>query len=103
MNVSALKDLANIKINLIAALAISLVSSLATVAASGFVFAPTERSESAAMPLVTSGQSVVDCDVGVYSPVQKTCVSKEQFNLEMKRLFAALGIDTSIYEQDHNN
>lgn len=41
--------------------------------------------------------SFVDCGSKVYSPVQRNCVSKEVFDQEMKRLFAALGIDTSIY------
>ena len=45
---------------------------------------------------------VTACDEGLYSPVQKTCVSKQVFDAEMQRLFSALGIDTSVYNLEHN-
>ncbi len=44
-----------------------------------------------------TASSVLDCENGVYSPVQRRCVSQEVFDAEMKRLFVALGIDTSVY------
>ena len=55
-----------------------------------------------AMP-TSSAASVLECGQEVYSPVQRKCVSKQIFDEEMKRLFAALGIDASIYSPDTEN
>jgi hypothetical protein len=41
--------------------------------------------------------SIIECNQLVYSPIQNKCVSLEVFDGEMKNLFSALGIDTSIY------
>lgn len=42
----------------------------------------------------------MDCDELVYSPVQNKCVTQDVFDLEMARLFTALGIDSSIYKSN---
>ena len=42
-------------------------------------------------------KDVLDCNQLVYSPVQNKWVSQDVFDEEMIKLFAALGIDTSIY------
>ena len=41
---------------------------------------------------------LIDCDDGVYSPVQNKCVSQDIFDQEMMRLYSALGIDVSILQ-----
>ena len=50
----------------------------------------------AAMPAMTT-ESVLECGSDVYSPIQRKCVTHQVFDGEMKRLFAALGIDASVY------
>lgn len=46
---------------------------------------------------------LINCDEGVYSPVQNKCVSQDIFDQEMMRLYSALGIDVSIYQLNGGN
>ena len=52
------------------------------------------------LPLGTS--SVLECGNDVYSPVQKHCVDQKTFDQEMARLFAALGLDSKLYQTQGN-
>ena len=84
---------------------IASVASVLTTLTSSYL-APSDKSApltaATASLSVASQASVLDCSSGVYSPVQKTCVSREVFDAEMQRLFAALGIDTSAYGLNGN-
>lgn len=100
----SLQKVLNMKINLVATIAISILASASTIVISQaldplFVSSASETSQ----PLAVTTSNVTNCETGVYSPVQNTCVSKEVFDNEMQRLFAALGIDTSIYGLGKNN
>lgn len=87
--------------NAVGTIVIAVLSSLTTVAATS-IFGSL-GAERQSMELVSSiaaepsTGSVLECLGNVYSPVQKRCVTQEVFDGEMKRLFAALGIDSSIY------
>jgi hypothetical protein len=95
-----LKNLFNIKLNMLGTLVIVVLASVTTVIADKWIEAP--QFASSAPSLLTAPQAATPliCAKGVYSPVQKTCVDQATFDAEMKRLFAALGLDTSIYEQN---
>lgn len=92
----------NLRSNLVGTIAVAILSSLTTTLAIGYFgggHSLQAGSSSITSPSpIASGPSVLDCENGVYSPVQKKCVSQDIFDAEMKRLFAALGIDTSIYQ-----
>lgn len=95
-----LKQLLNAKTSVVGTALIATGSSLLTVLAlHGADLAGQSMSPMAAMPAMTT-ESVLECGADVYSPVQRKCVSQQVFDEEMKRLFAALGIDASIYSPD---
>ena len=94
------RNLLEYKINVVGTVAISIVASATTLVLANTVdslFAPVQITTSTA-PVTASTTSVVECDDGLYSPIQRACVSKEIFDTEMQRLFSALGIDTSAYD-----
>lgn len=47
--------------------------------------------------------SMMNCGELLFSPIQKKCVSKDVFDAEMNRLFAALGLDTKPYHRNQDN
>lgn len=55
------------------------------------------RSQAVGALPTTSTAAAIECGEEIYSPIQRTCVTKEVFDSEMKRLFAALGLDASVY------
>lgn len=85
-----------VRTNLVGTVLISILASTVTVVVSQYFSSQNATSNPSTSP-ITSAQSIVDCYRGVYSPVQNKCVDQNVFDAEMKRLFAALGIDTSIY------
>ncbi len=94
------RNLLEYKINVVGTVVISIVASATTLLLANTVdslFAPAQITTSTA-PVTARTTSVVECEDGLYSPVQRACVSKEIFDAEMQRLFSALGIDTSAYD-----
>ena len=94
------RNLLEYKINVVGTVAISIVASTTILMLAKTVdnlFSPGQITTSTA-PLTAGTTSVVECEDGLYSPVQRACVSKEIFYAEMQRLFSALGIDTSAYD-----
>ena len=95
-----LSKIASARANVLGTALIAAGSSMLTVfAMNQFHQADKIVAPQAALPL-PSATSVLECGENVYSPVQRQCVSKQVFDGEMKRLFAALGIDASIYGAD---
>ncbi len=95
-----IKNLLETKTNIFGTIAIACLASLVTSTAMNWANdQPGDASNQTQLTNVAipQGPSVVDCETGVYSPVQNKCVSKVVFNQEMQRLFAALGINSSIY------
>ena len=90
-----LDRLLNARINIIGTIFVSILASATTVLVSNLVPALVQKPQPIA-PIATAS-SVTDCDQGIYSPIQRICVEQEVFDAEMKRLFAALGIETSAY------
>jgi len=100
------KAIINLKINLIAVVGIAVISSVATmttaklwdsVSVSDGSAVPQTLSSSSSPPPNLAG-SVLKCGTDVYSPVQKRCVDQTTFDQEMTRLFAALGLDSKLYQ-----
>ena len=98
--------LTTLKVNLIAVVFIALGSSLMTVATamwwdemfvSNAAPVPQTLANSTAAP-PNLAASVLECGSEVYSPVQKRCVDQATFDQEMARLFAALGLDSKLYQ-----
>lgn len=84
---------------------IASVASVLTTLTSSYLASPNKSAPITAATTslsVASQTSVLDCGIEIYSPVQKTCVSRKVFDAEMQRLFAALGIDTSAYGLNGN-
>jgi len=100
MTMKLLSKIASARANVVETVLIAAGSSVLTV----FImngFGHTEQTASlAGLRSVSTTASVLDCGAEVYSPVQRQCVSQEIFDGEMARLFAALGIDASIYGAD---
>lgn len=100
----AFRNLLNVKINLLGAIAVSVMASASTIVLSKVIDPLVNTNQmTPASGLAVTATSAVTCKEGVYSPVQKICVSQQVFDAEMQRLFAALGIDTSIYDLGGNN
>ena len=98
-----LKKILSARTNVIGTALVAAGSSLLTllvVDGIGLIDRPSSAASSIPM---TATASVLECEQDVYSPVQRKCVSKQVFDEEMKRLFAALGIDASIYSPDTEN
>ena len=86
--------------NIIGTALIAAGSSLLTIfATSGFATFERQSVTPSVLPAL-SANSALECGDEIYSPVQRKCVSKQVFDAEMKRLFAALGIDASVYSAD---
>jgi len=100
-----LTNLIALRTNLVGTVLVSLLASSATLIGSHLLtLGPASHADQYAGPVsnVPSGSSLLDCDEGIYSPVQRECVSQEVFDGEMERLFAALGIDTTLYRTVSN-
>lgn len=100
-----LSQIIGVKTNIVGTVIIASVASVLTTLASSFFISSDKSGPLTAAPAshsVTSQASVLDCGSEIYSPVQKTCVSREVFDEEMQRLFAALGIDTRAYGLNGN-
>lgn len=98
----SIKNLINQKTNILGVVSIALLTSLATVFFTNFLQGQylgsvEQRTQPASIALAPSG--ILDCEQGVYSPVQRLCVDQATFDAEMKRLFAALGLNSKAYEQ----
>lgn len=92
--------LLNYRASIIATVFIAILSSIASISTYEFIIKSdvsggTQLANSSAS---TISSTVLDCEVGVYSPVQNKCVSMEVFDREMRRLFSAIGIDASPYQ-----
>ncbi|MEM7289141.1 MAG: hypothetical protein AAF412_02015 [Pseudomonadota bacterium] len=89
------------KTNVLGTIAVAVLASLITTVVTSHLSSSDSalhRTATLHMPTTAmAAASVLDCDDGVYSPVQKKCVSQDVFDTEMQRLFTALGIDTSLY------
>lgn len=98
-----IKNIISAKTNVLGTMAIAVIASLSTVLFSNWIsqdqLGPQDGSPSHVFSTPMPAGNALDCDQGVYSPVQRACVDQAIFDGEMKRLFAALGIDTSIYQQ----
>lgn len=99
-----IRKLLDYKTNLVGTAIISVLASASTLALSKamdqVVVQPVTIQPA---PITATGVQITACENGLYSPVQRRCVSKQVFDVEMKRLFSALGIDTSVYELGRNN
>lgn len=94
------RKLLDYKFNVIGTVLISIIASTTTLVLASVIennFAAIKSSE-VPVPVTAAAPNVIECDQGLYSPVQRACVSKEVFDSEMKRLFSALGIDSSSYD-----
>lgn len=93
-------NIISFKTNVVGTVMIASVASVLTTLTSSYLIAPDKSAPITAATTslsVASQTSVLDCGSEIYSPVQKTCVSREIFEAEMQRLFIALGIDTTAY------
>lgn len=94
--------MASVKTNLLTTVFVASLSAVVTLYVSNWIsqdeHAP-KISNLANQQQKTNGKNVLDCNVGTYSPVQRRCVDQDVFDAEMKRLFLALGLDTTAYEQ----
>lgn len=102
----ALTKIMTLKVNMLACVAIAVLASLVTSFTSQLLVSKPASDQviAAQVPMAPAGPvSVLNCPEGVYSPVQRTCVSQETFDAEMQRLFAALGINTSAYDLSNAN
>lgn len=98
----SMQKLINLKTNILGVVSIALLSSLATVffinlLEGQFQASIEQPAQSTALALAPTG--ILDCEKGVYSPVQRLCVDQAIFDAEMKRLFAALGLNSKAYEK----
>jgi len=95
-----LQHITSFKANLLGTVIVAFLASVTTTIVTNSFFTPERHINaqpgSPTSP-VLSRTSVLSCGDQVYSPVQNTCVDQRVFDMEMQRLFAALGIDTSIY------
>ncbi len=98
-------NLLTLKTNVIGAAAIAIFSSAATVLFTQWgmqpdvlVAQPTMPPAQPSLSQLAAGADPMACDAEVYSPVQRRCVDQKVFDAEMKRLFAALGLDAGIYQ-----
>lgn len=98
-----LTKITSAKANMVGTTLIAACSSMLTVFVMNGFNGSNDVPPATAMHALPATQSALECGAKVYSPVQRQCVSQEIFDGEMKRLFAALGIDTSIYDQSENN
>lgn len=93
-------NIISFKANVVGTVMIASVASVLTTLTSSYLISSDKSvplTAATASLSAASQRSVLDCGIGVYSPVQKTCVSREIFDAEMQRLFTALGIDTTAY------
>lgn len=93
---SAVRNLVELKANVLGTIAIACIASLTTSLATSYFSSEEQAALSSSSP-ATFATSVIECGSEVYSPVQKKCVDQKTFDMEMQRLFAALGIDTEVY------
>lgn len=102
-----LSRLLSLKANVIGTIMIAAISSVVTVGSLtmlgkldlSFQTQSANVADHSKIDLSNRSTSVLDCETGVYSPVQKQCVSEQVFDAEMQRLFAALGLDTAMYRK----
>ena len=97
----SMQKLITLKANFLGVLSISVLSSLATVFFTNFIgneFPSAIEQAAHLEPMAMAPSGILDCEKGVYSPVQRLCVDQATFDAEMKRLFAALGLNTKAYE-----
>lgn len=97
-----LSRLLSIKTNLIGTALTSVFASFVTVLVTNALSVQSSHTAQP-VPVIASANTAIDCETGVYSPVQNKCVDQEKFDAEMKRLFAALGIDNSIYNLENTD
>ncbi|KPB00653.1 hypothetical protein [Ahrensia marina] len=95
------QTLTEMKLNAIGVVAVALMCSSFTLIGSYLIEQILLRPVPELTPILSAvpSASVLECTEGVYSPVQRRCVSQDIFDAEMKRLFSALGIDTAVYDQ----
>lgn len=98
--VMQMSSLLNFKANIVGTAFVAILSTSITILAYEIII---KDEVGVSLPLTEAskpalGTTVLDCDEGLYSPIQKTCVSQTVFDLEMKKLFTALGIDASPYQ-----
>ena len=96
---TVLRTILSARANIVGTILIAAGSSLLTTFSIDGQLWNTQSAPPALLPAVSSS-SVLECGERLYSPVQRKCVSKQIFDDEMKRLFAALGINASIYASD---
>ena len=97
-----MQKLINLKTNIFGVVSIALLSSLATVFFTNYLDGQylnsiEQTAQTGSIALAPSG--ILDCNKGVYSPVQRLCVDQATFDAEMKRLFVALGLNSKVYEK----
>ena len=98
-------NLLTLKTNVIGAAAIAIFSSAATVLFTqwvlqpgGLMAQPITPPAQLSLSQLAAGADPLACSAQIYSPVQRRCVDQQIFDAEMKRLFAALGLDAGIYQ-----
>ena len=98
-------NLLTLKTNVLGTAVIAIFSSAATVLFTQWVLQPDVLVAQPTMPpaqpslsQLAAGADPMACGAQVYSPVQRRCVNQKTFDAEMKRLFAALGLDAGIYQ-----
>jgi len=96
------KKIASVKTNLLTTVFVASLSAVITLYVSNWIsqdeHAPMISNLAIQQPKI-NGKNLLDCNDGTYSPVQRRCVDQDVFDAEMKRLFLALGLDTTAYEQ----
>ncbi len=99
--------LLTLKTNVFGTLAIAIASSAGTVLFSQWLSQTPSSAVQATVPPVqmsvaghASAEDIMACGQNVYSPVQRRCVDQQTFDIEMQRLFTALGLDSAIYASD---
>lgn len=90
-----MRGLLDYKINFIGTVFVAILSTVLTISTYEIIINNDLADEAHMASQPSIGSTVLDCETGVYSPIQKTCVSQHVFDQEMKRLFSALGIDAS--------
>ncbi|MCP4936180.1 MAG: hypothetical protein GY927_18750 [bacterium] len=98
-----MRSLLQAKTNILTALLIALISSATTAYFSHWLDTPQSGNftitGNTLARFQADSRAVLECGERIYSPVQNQCVTRAVFDEEMKRLYAALGIETAAFKR----
>lgn len=100
----SIHNLMTIKTNVMGAISIAFLSSILTVLINDWIDDQGSELNPADQIIfsLAGTPDILNCDKGVYSPVQRRCVDQAVFDTEMKQLYSALGLDASVFDGVNN-